>query len=84
MNGRGKPNSHLHAQELLTLCQLGEQEQHLLTTAAEKLYLSGRAMHRSLRVARTIADMARATRVGRSHLQEALGYRADTQHSQTD
>jgi len=37
--------------------------------------LSARGYHRVLRVARTIADLAGADSIGRSHAVEALGYR---------
>ena len=43
---------------------------------AERLKLSARGYHRVLRVARTLADLDGAERVGRVHLAEALSYRA--------
>jgi magnesium chelatase family protein len=47
----------------------------LLETAAARLRLSTRGQVRALRVARTIADLARAERVARPHVAEALSYR---------
>jgi magnesium chelatase family protein len=48
----------------------------LLRDAAEAMRLSARGYHRVLRVARTLADLDGADKVGRVHLAEALSYRA--------
>ncbi|MCA0305138.1 MAG: ATP-binding protein [Proteobacteria bacterium] len=47
----------------------------LLARAAERLSLSARAWHRTLRVARTLADLDGAETVRRLHIAEALSYR---------
>jgi magnesium chelatase family protein len=47
----------------------------LLTDAAERMKLTARGYHRVLRVARTIADLAGASTIGRVHIAEALSYR---------
>ena len=48
----------------------------LLRDAADAMRLSARGYHRVLRVARTLADLEGADKVGRVHLAEALSYRA--------
>jgi len=48
----------------------------LLRDATDAMRLSARGYHRVLRVARTLADLDGADRVGRVHLAEALSYRA--------
>ena len=48
----------------------------LLRDAADAMRLSARGYHRVLRVARTLADLDGAAKIGRVHLAEALSYRA--------
>jgi magnesium chelatase family protein len=48
----------------------------LIREAADAMRLSARGYHRVLRVARTIADLDGAEKIGRLHLAEALSYRA--------
>lgn len=49
----------------------------LLRQAAETLNLSARGFHRTLRVARTLADLDGVETVGRMHIAEALSYRGE-------
>src|SRR6266550_343847 len=48
----------------------------LIRDAADAMRLSARGYHRVLRVARTLADLDGAEKIGRVHLAEALSYRA--------
>lgn len=50
----------------------------LIRRAADTLRLSARGFHRTLRVARTLADLDGAEIVGRIHIAEALSYRGET------
>jgi magnesium chelatase family protein len=55
---------------------LDEPSRKLITQAIERFRLSARGFHRVLRVARTLADLDGAEKIGRLHLAEALSYRA--------
>ncbi|MDQ3617476.1 MAG: ATP-dependent protease, partial [Pseudomonadota bacterium] len=71
----GKANAQLSQPETMATCRLGAGDQDLLERAIDSLQLSARSMHRILRVARTIADLAGSQHIGTAHLSEAIGYR---------
>ncbi len=56
-------------------CALDAETEEFLCTAAERLNLSARAISRSLKVARTIADLAGSDGIQKHHLAEALQFR---------
>lgn len=56
-------------------CALDEEANRTLARAANRHRLSARGVHRLLRVARTIADLAGDERVCVEQLMEALRYR---------
>ena len=55
---------------------LSQAAQALIRNALERLGLSARGYHRTLRVAQTIADLEGQDVIGEQHLVEALAYRA--------
>ncbi len=71
----GKPNARLGQDETRIHCRLSSTDQALLEHAMDQLQLSARSIHRVLRMARTVADLARCTDIATPHLMEALGYR---------
>jgi magnesium chelatase family protein len=70
-------NAEMTPTEVRQHCQsvLDEQAQALLRLAMTQLSLSARAFHRTLKLARTIADMAGSERVQSPHVAEAIQYR---------
>lgn len=72
----GRANAEVSSRELERDCALGPAERTWFESALERLGLSARAYHRTLRVARTIADLdGGAASLQRTHLAEALQYR---------
>ncbi|VXB05796.1 putative bifunctional enzyme and transcriptional regulator [Luteimonas sp. 9C] len=71
----GTLNARLDQSATARDCRLAARDQALLERAIETLHLSARAMHRILRVARTIADLDGSEAIATAHLTEALGYR---------
>jgi len=72
---QGKPNALLEAGELVRHCRCDEAAETLLLQASERMGLSARGQHRTLRVARTIADLFGHDRIRTGDVAEALGYR---------
>ena len=72
---QGKCNHQLSAGELATYCSLDKVSQQLLQQSMSQLDLSARAIHRIVKVARTIADLADSSAIQAQHVAEAIGYR---------
>lgn len=68
-------NGEMDARAVEKYCVLGKEEADFMKTAFEKLQLSARAYHRTLKTARTIADLRGGERISADDLAEALGYR---------
>ena len=72
---QGQANQWLAGDALERHAKLDSQATQWLQKAATRLGWSGRATHRALRVARTIADLANADSIEIPHLAEAMQYR---------
>src|SRR5947208_2247576 len=70
-----RTNAHANGPLLEEMARPDSGGLALLRDAAEAMRLSARGYHRVLRVARTLADLDGADKVGRVHLAEALSYR---------
>jgi magnesium chelatase family protein len=68
-------NASMRPEEIRTWCALSGEGRQLLTRAADTLHLTPRAVHRMLKVARTIADLTNDAVIAPHHLAEALQYR---------
>jgi magnesium chelatase family protein len=70
-----RSNAEMTARDIEETIHLTKSVESLLTTSATKLSLSPRSMHRTIKVARTIADLAGSVELEDVHLLEALQYR---------
>jgi magnesium chelatase family protein len=77
MARQDRANGLLGNAQLDAVCPLDDGGSRFLQHAAQRLGWSGRAMHRVLKVARTVADLAGAERIGIGHLAEAMQFRRE-------
>ena len=71
-------NAHITPSDLIELCSLSRRTKKWIARTGEQLRLSGRGLHRCLRVGRTIADLDEREEVTEGDLSEALAYRKDS------
>lgn len=68
-------NAELNNKTIKEHCELSDECLNLLRMAVSKLQLSGRSYYRTIKLARTIADLEAAEKIHPNHLAEALQYR---------
>ncbi len=68
-------NSDMDLDAIRKFCILGKGAKEILDKAAEEMNLSNRAYFRTIKVARTIADLDQSEEIIRTHLLETLQYR---------
>ena len=72
-------NAEMTSAEVREFCQVEDSAQSLLKAAMKQFYLSARAFHRILKLARTIADIEGADIIKAHHLAETIQYRPRSQ-----
>jgi magnesium chelatase family protein len=75
LNRQGVLNSALNNQQVKDYCKLSADNQRFITQAIDTLGLSMRAYHRTLKVARTVADIQQSKHIEQRHIAEALSFR---------
>jgi magnesium chelatase family protein len=78
-----KLNADMNNRELKSLANLSPEAKQILDQAAKKFELSARAYMRTVKVARTIADLCNSDVITTSHIAEALQYRPHSYHAET-
>ncbi len=74
-NKKIKTNSEMNVKDLNIYAPLSEDIRKILNQSAERLQLSARAYHRTIKLARTIADLEASKDIKANHILEALQYR---------
>lgn len=72
LDRQGEANALLEAGRIGEFCVLDDAASRFVRSAAERLGWSGRRLHRCLKVARTVADLAGSTHITTAHAAEAL------------
>lgn len=75
-SNKSMTNADMGPREIESLAQLSTSAETALVDAAKRLKLSARGYHRTIKLARTIADLAESDTIESSHMLEALQYRA--------
>ncbi len=68
-------NASMKARDIESFAQLSPKAEQVLVDATKKLHLSSRGYHRTIKLARTIADLVDAHTIEAEHMLEALQYR---------
>lgn len=68
-------NADIEQKDIQTFCKLNTASQNIMKQATDQMQLSARAYFRTLKVARTIADLEKSDEIKTEHLAEALQYR---------
>ncbi len=70
-----KYNSHISSKQIATVTNLSPEAASILNLANDRLRLSARSYFKTIKVARTIADIEKSALIQPNHISEALQYR---------
>lgn len=68
-------NADMASKDLKLWCELSEEATTLLKKAVEAMHLSARSYYRTIKLARTIADLENTKTIQEQHIAESLQYR---------
>ena len=68
-------NAEMTAVEVKLFCKIDSQAQNLLKSAMKQIHFTARAFHKTIKLARTIADLDNSEIINTGHLAESLQYR---------
>lgn len=71
----GSLNAKISSKRVNEICLMDDDAHTFYRQAADKLNLTGRGYHKTLKVARTIADLENSAKITKKHIAEALQYR---------
>ena len=77
---RGFINSDIAIPKTKEYCKMDSASKSLLKAAMQKLNLSPRAYHKTLKVARTIADLGGKENIEKHHIAEAISYQGQQEN----
>ncbi|MBU1086874.1 MAG: magnesium chelatase, partial [Candidatus Omnitrophica bacterium] len=68
-------NAEMKNKQIAKYCVLSKPVKQLLVQAGKRFHLSARSYYKMVKVARTIADLDKASEINIPHMAEALQYR---------
>ncbi|MBE7541936.1 MAG: hypothetical protein M9913_23435 [Bryobacteraceae bacterium] len=75
-SARGFINAEIPSSQIRRICPLDDSGERTLELAVRRMGFSARAHDRILKVARTIADLAKSENIAAKHVAEAVQYRS--------